>query len=384
MTLAVALNASALAGPLTGIGQYCLHLARGLAVHPDVDAQFFSGLRWTDQVQAPALTSQPSPVKTSLRQSLRAVPGAYAARRLVQSLFFRAGASHCALYHEPNFVPLPTELPTVVTVHDLSFVRYREMHPAARIRTMDKYFAPGLARAQRILTDSEFTRRELLELYGTDPAIVETVPLGADGVFHPRNAEATQDSLARYGLQHGEYLLAVGTLEPRKNLKTALHAYSRLPAALRRRFPLVIAGMKGWHTSELEQQMGPLIRAGEIRLLGYVPREDLAAVTAGARLLVYPSVYEGFGLPPLEAMACGVPTIVANVSSLPEVVGDTGLTIADPYDVEALTTALERLASDDALRDILGAAALARSTGFTWERCVERTVAAYGGVLGRT
>lgn len=375
----VALNATPLLTTLTGIGQYTLQLANGLVAREDVDPDFFYSVSWDKRVMTDLLPASAS----RLGPFIRRIPGAYRLRRMVQEINLRSRVKRFDIYHEPNFLPLPIDKPTVITVHDLSFIRYREMHPKARVDAMDTYFEPGLKRAQRILTDSDFTRRELLEVFGTDPGIVQTVPLGVEELFHPRTPEATRDALTRHGLQHGEYFLAVGTLEPRKNLKTALEAYSRLPPALRHRFPLVIAGMKGWHTSALEQQMQPLIDAGEIRLLGYVPREELAAVTAGARLMVYPSVYEGFGLPPLEAMACGVPTIVANVSSLPEVVGDTGLTIADPYDAEALTTALEQLASDDALHARLGAAALARSAEFTWERCVDRTVAVYRDVLGR-
>jgi glycosyltransferase involved in cell wall biosynthesis len=374
----VAFNATPLLTTLTGIGQYTLQLANALAARPDTDPDFFYSVRWDKRVH----TDFMPPVAGRMAPYVRRIPGAYRLRRFVQEMNFRSHAMRCEIYHEPNFLPLPIDRPTVITVHDLSFIRYREMHPKERIEAMDTFFEPGLKRAQRILTDSDFTRRELLEVFDDiDPAIVQTVPLGVEALFHPRGAEDTRETLMRHGLAHGQYLLAVGTLEPRKNLKTALLAYSRLPAELRRRFPLVIAGMKGWHTSALDLQMQPLIDAGEIRLLGYVSRDDLAAVVAGARLLVYPSVYEGFGLPPLEAMACGVPTIVANVSSLPEVVGDTGLTIDDPHDVEALTLALERLASDDVLHAELGAQALARSAEFTWERCVDRTVDAYRDVL---
>lgn len=373
----VAFNATPLLTTLTGIGQYAHQLALGLAARADIDADFFYGVRWDKRV----LTDAAPPAVGRLAPLARRIPGAYRLRRMVQEAGFRAQSQKCDIYHEPNYLPLPIDKPTIITVHDLSFVRYREMHPKERIEAMDRHFAPGLQRAHRILTDSDFTRRELLELYGVDPEIVETVPLGVEPLFHPRDPLETRETLSRHGLQHGSYLLAVGTLEPRKNLETALRAYSCLPPALRRRYPLVIAGMKGWHSSKLEVQMAPMIDAGEIRLLGYVSREDLASVVAGARLLVYPSVYEGFGLPPLEAMASGVPTIVAKVSSLPEVVGATGLTIADPHDVDALAQALERLASDDALRETLGTSALARSREFTWERCVERTIAAYHLVL---
>jgi glycosyltransferase involved in cell wall biosynthesis len=186
--------------------------------------------------------------------------------------------------------------------------------------------------------------------------------------------------LSSHGLLHGQYLLAVGTLEPRKNLQVALQAFMQLPAALRQRYPLVIVGMKGWHTSALQEQLAPLVRAGEVRQLGYLSRDDLATIIAGALTLIYPSIYEGFGLPPLEAMACGVPVITSKVSSLPEVVGNTGLLI-DPHDAEALAQAIQTLVLDADLRRDLSLKALARSREFTWDRCMAQTVDAYRHVL---
>ena len=182
---------------------------------------------------------------------------------------------------------------------------------------------------------------------------------------------------------HGQYLLTVGTLEPRKNLQTVLHAYMLLPQQIRKRFPLVLAGIKGWHMSALEQQIAPLVAAGEIRQLGYLPREELATVVAGALALIYPSIYEGFGLPPLEAMACGVPVIASGVSSLPEVVGDAGLLI-DPHDTEAVAQAMQRLITDPGSRLHLSQKALARSARFSWGKCVEQTIDAYRQVLKGT
>ena len=145
----------------------------------------------------------------------------------------------------------------------------------------------------------------------------------------------------------------------------------------------LIVGMQGWHTSELTKRLAPLIASGEVRQLGYLPREDLATVLAGATALVYPSIYEGFGLPPLEAMACGVPVIASNVSSIPEVVGDTGILI-DPHDVEGLAKAMKDLLEHPDHRDELGLKALKRSATFSWERCVDQTVDAYRSVLSKS
>ena len=195
-------------------------------------------------------------------------------------------------------------------------------------------------------------------------------------------ADETRPVLQPLELTHGSYLLSVGTLEPRKNMQATIAAYGRLPESVRARHPLVIAGMKGWRTSALEQLLEPLVQSGQVRMLGYLSREDLATVTAGARTMVYPSIYEGFGLPPLESMACGVPPITSDRSSLPEVVGDAGLMV-DAHDIDGLTTSMHRLVDDDALRTRLSAMSLQRAATFTWDRCVDETVQVYRDAIQR-
>jgi alpha-1,3-rhamnosyl/mannosyltransferase len=219
-----------------------------------------------------------------------------------------------------------------------------------------------------------------MAVFGIQAERIKPVLLGVEPLFHPRTAEDTRSVLARHDLVHGQYLLAVGTLEPRKNLQVALRAYMQLPQQVRKRFPLVLVGMKGWRTSELEKQIAPLVRAGEVRQIGYLPREELAMVIAGALTLIYPSIYEGFGLPPLEAMACGVPVIASDISSLPEVVGDTGLLI-NPHDDTALAEVIQKLIMDTDLRRQLSQKALTRSAEFTWDKCVTKTVDVYRQAL---
>ena len=374
----IAFNASVLLAPLTGLGQYSRHLAMGLAAFQGVNADFFYGAYWSKEVR-----SAPLPAAASVLPWIRSnVPFSYELRRLVQTQRFKAHArpERFDIYHEPNILPLPFDGLTVLTVHDLSWTRFPQLHPAVRVRAMNKYFEPGLKRASLILTDSEFVKRELMDVFGVRPELIVSVPLGVEPLFRPQLPDETLSVLTRHGLQHGQYLLAVGTLEPRKNLQLALHAFMQLPSATRKHFPLVLVGMTGWHTSELEAQMAPLTRSGEVRQLGYLSRTDLATVMAGALTLIFPSIYEGFGLPPLEAMACGVPVIASDVSSLPEVVGDTGLLI-NPQDSQALANAIELMATDSTTREKLSKKALERSREFTWGRCVAQTVSAYRQVL---
>jgi glycosyltransferase involved in cell wall biosynthesis len=374
----IAFNATGLLSPLTGIGQYSRHLALGLAAFEGINVDFFYGAYWSKDVRGAPLQAAAS-VLPWIRSN---VPFSYELRRLVQAQRFKAHArpDRFDIYHEPNILPLPFDGLTVLTVHDLSWIRFPQLHPAVRVRAMDKYFEPGLKRASLILTDSEFVKRELMDVFGVRPELIVSVPLGVEPLFRPQVADETLSVLTRHGLQHGQYLLAVGTLEPRKNLQLALHAFMQLPPAIRKHFPLVLVGMTGWHTSALEAQMAPLIRSGEVRQLGYLSRADLATVMAGALTLIFPSIYEGFGLPPLEAMACGVPVIASDVSSLPEVVGDTGMLI-DPQDSQALAEAIELMVTDSATREKLSKKALLKSKEFTWSRCVAQTISAYRQVL---
>lgn len=371
----VALNSLALTTPLTGIGQYVLHLAAGLLKRADVNAQLFYG----DHRFSRTLRTGAAPSVGRRRALVRKlVPRAYAVHRMVTQFRFNQALAQepCDIYHEPNYLAYRFDGPSVITVHDLSWIRYPETHPVERVRAMDKFFEPGLRRARLLLTDSVFVKQELIDVFGIAPDIIQPIALGLDPVFRPMDATRTQAVLAARGLEHGRYLLSVGTLEPRKNMQATVAAYASLPVAVRERHPLVLAGMKGWRTSKLEQLLEPLERQGHVRILGYLEREELATVTAGALAMVYPSVYEGFGLPPLEAMGCAVPAITSNVSSLPEVVGDTGLTV-HPDDHEALACAMLTLTQDASLRASLSAKAYARATTFTWTRCVDETVAAY-------
>jgi alpha-1,3-rhamnosyl/mannosyltransferase len=194
--------------------------------------------------------------------------------------------------------------------------------------------------------------------------------------FHPRSPEVTNAVLQPLALVHGSYLLTVGTIEPRKNLAHALEAYALLPPALRERFPLVVAGAKGWRSGAMEARLRQLADRRQIRFLGHVPASDLPSLYAGAAAFVFPSLYEGFGLPPLEAMASGVPVLVSDRTSLPEVVGEAGVKL-DPERADRTADVLSALLSNAADQQRLRTAGIDRARGFTWATCAARTLAAY-------
>jgi alpha-1,3-rhamnosyl/mannosyltransferase len=313
------------------------------------------------------------------------LPYAYELRRWLQNQRFiqhtkrKKTGRRFDIYHEPNILPLRFEGPTVITVHDLSWIRHPETHPVERVKDMNRHFESGLERANAIVTPSTFVKQELIDLFGVSAGQITPVPLGVEPLFMPLTSIQTQEVLDTHDLMHGHYFLTVGTLEPRKNLAFALQAYRQLPAKVRQVYPLVLIGMKGWKSSKIEQEISPLTMTGEVRQLGYVSRTELATLMAGACALIYPSIYEGFGLPPLESMACGVPVICANSTSLPEVVGDAGILI-DPEDTDELARALFRIVEDDQLRAVLSLRSRQHAGQMTWSRCVESTLKVYRSI----
>jgi len=202
------------------------------------------------------------------------------------------------VYHEPNFVPFRVEFPLVLTIHDLSPLRLPETHRPEWVEVFKARVPAAIASCRHILVDSESTRREVLDFFPQAEGKITLAHLGVRDRYRPMSAEETRQTLTGMGLIHGNYILAVGTLEPRKNLKRAIQAFSLLPKEMRRRFPLVIAGMRGWLNEEFEEVITALVNAGEAKLVGFVADENLNALYSGARVLVYPSIYEGFGLPP--------------------------------------------------------------------------------------
>jgi len=215
----------------------------------------------------------------------------------------------------------------------------------------------------------------LLATFPLAPERVRAVHLGAGEEFRPRSSTETQAVLRRFALVHGAYLLVVGTIEPRKNLVHVLESYAQLPAALRERFPLVVAGAKGWHASgivsRLRNQSDP-----QVRFLGHVESVALPHLYAGAALFAYPSIYEGFGLPPLEAMASGVPVIVSDRASLPEIVGTAGQ-LMNPKDPADTAARLQALLEDPARRAEMSRLGLERASHFTWAACADMTRSVY-------
>ena len=227
--------------------------------------------------------------------------------------------------------------------------------------------------ADHILADSMSTKDDIVKQLNVRAERISVVPLAADQSFRPLPAADVQKVLSDWGLVPDGYLLFMGTIEPRKNLLRLLQAAQLAGSRIG---PLVIAGADGWGSDEVAGHIQRLQRAGRLTYLGYVPDSARRALINGARGFVYPSLYEGFGLPVLEAMACGIPVLASNVSSLPEVVGDVGV-LVDPQDVDAIAREMARLWQDEALRRELAARGLERARAFSWERTASQTLSVY-------
>lgn len=280
------------------------------------------------------------------------------------------------LVHGPNYFLPPEADSGIITVHDLSVFRYPETHPVERVRSFESNFDRSLRRARHVITDTETVRREIIEELGVRPSDITAISLGVGLEFRPRTPDELRPDLTQLGLQAGGYGLCVSTLEPRKKIPELLRAWSGLPQAVRDSTPLVLAGGKGWLNEALHTQIAEAVAEGWLKHLGFVPQSSLPALYAGAALFVYPSVYEGFGLPPIEAMACGVPTIVANRSCLPEVCGDAASYI-DPNHTSTFTAALAAALADAKWREQACRKGIERAASFTWKRCAAQTAAVY-------
>jgi len=285
------------------------------------------------------------------------------------------------LFHRPDLLlitahilPLAYTGPSVVTVHDLGFLVYPKTY-----RLFDLFYLSTMTpysswRARRIIADSQATKDDLTRYYRTSPDKIRVVPLGVDtSFFRPADPAQSQATARRYGIE-GPYILYVGTLQPRKNLHRLLEAYATVRNWGFASHRLVLAGKLAHAYPSLVREVRELGLEDSVLFPGFVAAKDLPALMSGCDAFVLPSLYEGFGLPILEAMACGAPVIASNVSSMPEVVGDAGL-LTDPFDTDALALALRRVLSERDTRQELRQRGLQRASQFTWERCARETMA---------
>ena len=399
----VVLSIEAIHPPLAGIGRYAWELATRLPLQQEIESvRYLSDGQWrnlpdpnlVEEVPASTGTAN-NPVepvlnfKGRMRRRLEQFPH-HLRRRIGQvPVFARAYgklmpmlASNSldgvkdAVFHGPNYFVPKTHLPSVVTIHDLSIYRYPQWHPKARIERMQIAIPEAIERASLILAISESTRTDIINQFQIPAERVQVTLLGVDQIYHPRTSMQLAPVLSRFGLTANAYSFFVSTIEPRKNLIHLLAAYRSLPIPMRQRWPLVLAGGGGWQSDDIHVDIQRGVGEGWLKYLGFVDQAELPALYAGARLFTYPSWYEGFGLPIVEAMASGVPVLTANCSSMPEVAAGAAM-LVEPGDVSSIREGLLQALDDQSWRELAVQRGLQRAAELSWDACVRNTVAAY-------
>ncbi|MCX7099355.1 MAG: glycosyltransferase family 1 protein [Methylococcales bacterium] len=358
------LAVDALIPPLSGIGRYTWELVSRLGQVPDIEqVRYYLAGQWIDD---PVALSKGDPNARKPRYKL---PSWF-------KTWYWQQACKGEVFHGPNYFLPDYAQNGVVTVHDLSVFKFPETHPIERLREFDRLFQRTLDITSHIITVSEATRQEVIDYLAWPAGKITAIHNGVSGAFVPRTEVELVPILGRYGLQYCAYILCVSTIEPRKKIDALLEAYLLLPARLRSAYPLVLVGGKGWLSERLHQLIDSGKRGGWLHYLGFVPEIDLPALYAGARLFVYPSIYEGFGLPVIEAMASGVPVITSDRSCLPEVAAGAAMMV-NPDDIAALGAALEIGLTDAQWRGQAIVDGLLLASRYDWDECVKQTAVVY-------
>jgi alpha-1,3-rhamnosyl/mannosyltransferase len=355
-----------LSEPKTGVGHYTFELARALALYSPPDEFELISPR-------PFLSTSENAVEEALPSNLRTVEaqvGPISRRWFLFGLPRYIRQQRLTLFHGTNYeVPLRKICPTILTIHDLSLLLHANTHEAPRVRRARSRL-PLMARAATlIVTPTESVRHEICEHLKVALNRVVSVPEAPRSIFYPQNAAATLPTRKRLGIE-GDFLLFVGTLEPRKNLPTLIRAFRQILRETNASLQLVIAGKKGWLIDDFFAQVNESELKDKIIFTGYLPDKDLRALYSSCSAFVYPSLYEGFGLPPLEAMACGAPVIASRIPSITEVVGDEAL-LVNPTNERELAREVICLLQDESLRQRMARGGLQRAARFSWQRTAQ-------------
>jgi glycosyltransferase involved in cell wall biosynthesis len=376
MPIRIGIDYTAAVHQSAGIGRYTREMVQALAAEGRFAPEYRLFVADRDHQTLPPLPGSNFAWRTT-RLSERWLARLWYRLRLPLSVETWTGPLQ--LFHAPDFVlpPVRRNIRTIVTIHDLSFVREPESVMPGMSNHLNRWVPRSVARADAVIAVSEATCRDLIELYQTPPAKIKVLYHGVTSNFRPVVDPAhLQEVRQKYGLGQSPFILSVGTVQPRKNYQRLIQALGRVVGEIK----LVIAGGKGWNYENILAEIDKQGLQGRVHFTGFVAEADLPALYSAATIFVYPSLYEGFGLPVLEAMACGLPVIASDQSSLPEVVGKAGL-LVNPGQVEAIAAAISRLLEDEALRQALSSAGLARAAEFTWAKMAAQLVELYQQVL---
>ena len=366
------------AGHLDGIGTYSRALWQGLNELSQSTATDFHIKSYAFGRDLPHLPCG-LPEQLAVRFPVHALLSGLLKLPLANSAAIRRDVD---LFHATDHhIPRIAGVPTVATVMDMIPMLHPEWIKNDLRSLKNWLFNTAIRKADHIITISEFSKQDMVEHLKIAPERISVTPLGVDPAYFERiDAAQRQAVLDKHGLKPG-FFLFVGTLQPRKNLPRILQAFKQLPADARKEHALVIIGRDGWNNEELLPQLVALEQQGEGRWLSYLPQTDVMALLQSAQALMFPSLYEGFGLPVVEAFAAQCPVIASNSTSVPEVTGDAAWPV-DPYSVDSISHAMAEVLSQHALRAEKVERGLARARGYTWSECAHQTLAVYAQVLG--
>lgn len=372
----ILLNAQSLLSHKTGIGEYTFNLYNYLSVENNINVDLFTGSKFNGNLIN--LSKKLNTRRNFVHFFRDNIPFSYNVSRFLNQISFNneINKQKYSIYHEPNFICFDSDIPVVLNVHDLSWIKYPETHPLRRIKSLEKYFPKSIYKANKIIVDSHFIKRELLNNFNINENDVNVIYLASKFKYtYKKNDKNLTNFLLNSNLKYKKFFICVGTLEPRKNLTSCINSYLLLPKSIRKNYPLLVIGPYGW---KFEVPSGG--NDETIRFLGYVDNQCLKFLYHSALGLLYLSIYEGFGLPPLEAMSCKTSTIVSNKGTLSELYGDNSISV-NPDDYFLISKYLRRLIEDDNFQLAYEKKGFNYSKKFTWEQTAKKTISTYNNIL---
>jgi len=371
----IVINTIHLLSPLTGVGIYTYQIAKHLqTINSGNNYTYFYGYYSKNLI-----TYEENKGKFyTVKETVKNIPFLGSVARRFKGIINYITHKSFDLYFETNYIPMNIKTKRlVVTVFDFSFHEHPDWHPKDRVQYYNKYFWKNIERADRIIVISDYVKNSAVR-FGLPEEKIKTIHLGFDReVFKTYTQEDLQPLRVKYSLPEN-FILFIGSVEPRKNLLNLIRAYITLDESLRNVFKLVLAGFKGWENKEIMQLLDAVKK--DVVYVGYVPNDDLGKLYNLATVFAYPSFYEGFGLPPLEAMACGCPVITSNVTSLPEVCGDAARYV-DPHRIENIAEGIHDVLTGEDLKQTLVRKGLERAKLFSWEKSATEHLKVFKEVL---
>lgn len=356
----ILVDSISLLSPLTGIGRYTYEVSKQLEEDNSLLIEYFYGY-YSKKLIHPSSSKEIKGLKSFILKN----PMIKKMVRKILLSYVHLFSKSYELYWQPNFIPNSgiKAKKIVTTVHDFSFILYRDFHPKERIEYFEKYFFNNLDRSDMIITGSEYTKREILKYTKFKEDKIVVIYHGID-----HNLFKVYQKIELGFDLPSKFILSVGSIEPRKNLLRLLKAYQGLPLEIKDEYKLLLVGFSGWENSEIISLIKELEEY--VQYLGFISDEELAQVYNLATLFVYPSLYEGFGLPVLEAMACGTAVVSSGLSSLPEVGGDAPL-YCDPYSITDIQEKIVSTLADSSKRDSMVEKGLAQAQKFSWQKSAQ-------------